>query len=53
MRMAAEHDGGAYDVMHSPRSFLIDPAGSVRRMYAPDVAPGTIAADIRRVLAGG
>jgi copper transport protein len=48
---AAAHASGDYEVMHSTRYFLIDPAGQVRVMYAWDSAPEDVARDVRRILA--
>jgi copper transport protein len=45
-----DHGGDAYEVMHSTRAFLIDPAGRLRGSYPADVQADDIARDLRHLL---
>ena len=37
-------------ISHTPRTFVIDPEGRLRLLFAPDVRPDGVAADVRALL---
>ena len=37
-------------ISHTPRTFVIDPEGRLRLLFAPDVRPDAVAADVRALL---
>ena len=50
---AAHGAGGAVPmtmISHTPRTFVIDPEGRLRLLFAPDVRPDDVAADVRALL---
>jgi protein SCO1/2 len=37
-------------ISHTPRTFVVDPEGRLRLLFAPDVRPDAVAADVRALL---
>lgn len=42
--------GGAYEVAHGTRAYLIDPRGDLRALYPPETPPDDVVGDIRHLL---
>lgn len=45
------HNVDIYMMAHSPKIFLVDPAGQWRAVYDPPLAPGLLAADLQKIVA--